>query len=263
MALQPRQPEVLRRKGIALLRSGRSDAALGSLAQAERFAPRDQRTIAHLGLAKLLDNPDSGLRYLGTDRHIHQVDLQPPSPFPDIQSFNRALADDIRQHSLMRWEPVGLAARGGGLTDDLLADDTAAIRGFELRLREAVEALISHLEDDSADPFLRAIPNGAYRLNLWATLVHEGGTIDTHIHEESWLSGAYYVELPPDRSGTDGWIEFGRPHHGLPVPDERALRLKSPREGRLFLFPSYLFHRTLPFSGSGDRISISFDLVSE
>ena len=31
-------------------------------------------------------------------------------------------------------------------------------------------------------------------------------------------------------------------------------------EGTLLLFPSYLFHRTLPFAGEGERISISFDL---
>jgi len=30
----------------------------------------------------------------------------------------------------------------------------------------------------------------------------------------------------------------------------------------LLLFPSYLFHRTLPYAGSGERISISFDLAA-
>ena len=30
----------------------------------------------------------------------------------------------------------------------------------------------------------------------------------------------------------------------------------------LLLFPSYVFHRTLPFDGAGERISISFDLAA-
>jgi hypothetical protein len=28
----------------------------------------------------------------------------------------------------------------------------------------------------------------------------------------------------------------------------------------MLFFPSYLFHRTLPYRGAGERISISFDL---
>jgi hypothetical protein len=28
----------------------------------------------------------------------------------------------------------------------------------------------------------------------------------------------------------------------------------------MLFFPSYLFHRTLPYRGEGERISISFDL---
>jgi uncharacterized protein (TIGR02466 family) len=100
-------------------------------------------------------------------------------------------------------------------------------------------------------------------LNLWATRVAAQGVIDTHIHEESWLSGAYYVELPPalGNDGTAGWIEFGRPHRGLPDPPADAVRCLRPEVGLLLLFPSYLYHRTLPFDGGGERISISFDLT--
>jgi len=59
---------------------------------------------------------------------------------------------------------------------------------------------------------------------------------------------------------------------GLPLSKRRlawrsrarsiALRVLRPEEGVLLLFPSYLFHRTLPFAGEGERISISFDLAA-
>ncbi len=32
-------------------------------------------------------------------------------------------------------------------------------------------------------------------------------------------------------------------------------------EGRVFLFPSYLYHRTIPFSGPEQRICIAFDVL--
>ena len=58
-----------------------------------------------------------------------------------------------------------------------------------------------------------------------------------------------------------GWIEFGRPYGSLPPHDTRV-RVERPVVGDLLLFPSYLFHRTLPYSGDGERISISFDLAA-
>ena len=42
---------------------------------------------------------------------------------------------------------------------------------------------------------------------------------------------------------------------------EPETRLIEPEEGLMLLFPSYMFHRTLPFSGSGERISIAFDVL--
>ena len=34
-----------------------------------------------------------------------------------------------------------------------------------------------------------------------------------------------------------------------------------PEEGLLVLFPSYFYHRTIPFDDPGTRISIAFDVV--
>jgi uncharacterized protein (TIGR02466 family) len=167
----------------------------------------------------------------------------------------------------LRWEPIGLAARNGGLTDELMTDNTPAIRGLMSSIRHAIDEFRHSLTADPSDPFLCAIPEDDYQLNSWATLVNEGGNIDTHIHEESWISGAYYVELPssmgPDEDSPDGWIEFGRPHAEVPFPEDCPVRLLCPEEGRLFLFPSFLFHRTLPHRSNEQRISTSFDLVTK
>ena len=35
-----------------------------------------------------------------------------------------------------------------------------------------------------------------------------------------------------------------------------------PREGRMLMFPSFEFHRTIPFESSEQRISIAFDLLA-
>lgn len=270
-------PTLHRQHGIALLHDGRLDAARDELRDALRRAPDDQRTIAHLGVAAAQHDADRATQWLGLHRHVHAIDLPTPDGFADARAFNAALADDIRRHSQQRWEPAGLAARNAYLSGDLLTDRTPAIVGFEQRLREAIDAFLAQsrdahvaeasLDDDalSGDVFLRNVPE-RYRVHVWATQAAERGFIDTHIHEDSWLSGAYYVELPPAIRDDDdthaGWIEFGRPFASLPQPPDAALRRVCPKVGTLLLFPSYLFHRTLPYAGAGERISISFDLAA-
>lgn len=266
MARGVRSAAIERQHGIALLQARRIGDAVPALAGALRNAPGDQRTIAHLGAALAAGgDAEAAERLLGLHRNVHAVRLRPPEGFADADAFHAALAGDIRRHSQQRWEPAGLAAHQAWLSGDLLADRTPAILGFEQRLREAIDAFIAARRADPGDAFLRDIPR-RYRLHVWATQAAQAGYIGTHIHEESWLSGAYYVELPEaiaeDGANHAGWIEFGRPFHGLPpVPDALLHRVR-PEAGTLLLFPSFLFHRTLPYAGPGERISISFDLAA-
>lgn len=264
-------PELRRQHGIALLQDHQPAEAERALTALLRDQPADQRAIAHLGLALAATGDVRGAsERLGLHRHVHAIELPPPEGFVDAEQFHAALADDIRRHSQQRWEPAGLAARGAYLSGDLLADRTAAIVGFEQRLREAIDAFLASCRAQPPaqrghDLFLAGVPE-RYRLHVWATQAAQSGYIDTHIHEDSWLSGAYYVELPAAIRADDpdhaGWIEFGRPYASLPAWPEDALRRVAPQVGTLLLFPSFLFHRTLPYTGAGERISISFDLAA-
>jgi hypothetical protein len=76
----------------------------------------------------------------------------------------------------------------------------------------------------------------------------------------------YYVAVPPGMGagGDDpeaGWLEFGPPparyRFQRPPPAKRV----EPAEGRLVVFPSYLYHGTRPFTGPGERISIAVDVM--
>lgn len=257
---------IQRQHGIALLQAGQAETAIETLKRAMRASPGDQRSIAHLAAALAASGQlDAAERLLGLQRNVHAVHLPTPAGFAGADAFHAALADDIRRHSQQRWEPAGLAARHAYLGGDLLADRTQAILGFEQRLRGAIDAFIASRVEDPDDAFLGNIPR-QYRLHIWATQAAQSGFIDTHIHEESWLSGAYYVELPEaihaDDRGHAGWIEFGRPFRGLPQLPDAALRHVRPEVGTLLLFPSFLFHRTVPYTGPGERISISFDLAA-
>jgi hypothetical protein len=144
----------------------------------------------------------------------------------------------------------------------LLQAPTPTILAFETALRQAIDGALDTLEPDPDHPLLCRRPDD-YGLNIWGTVLQESGRQLSHIHASAWLSGVYYAELPESTGGggTAGWIEFGRAGYDLPEPEGVATRMVEPKVGRLVLFPSFLFHRTVPFTGADRRISVAFDLL--
>ena len=86
-----------------------------------------------------------------------------------------------------------------------------------------------------------------------------------HLHPEGWISSCYYVTVPretDDPETRNGWIKFGEPSFDLPLknPVRRAVQ---PIPGRLVLFPSYMWHGTIPLRAPSPRTTIAFDAVPQ
>ena len=65
-----------------------------------------------------------------------------------------------------------------------------------------------------------------------------------------------------DEKEKQGWIKFGESGFtqlGDKNPPPR--RTVQPQPGRLVLFPSYMWHGTVPFHGPTPRTTIAFDVV--
>jgi uncharacterized protein (TIGR02466 family) len=121
-------------------------------------------------------------------------------------------------------------------------------------------------EAGAADhPWIRHAPR-RWKVNAWAVVLRDGGHQLSHVHPEAWLSGCYYVALPDTGMGAshgeDGWIEFGRPSAQLFSKVDSPVVAVEPKPGRMVMFPSYTFHRTIPFRGEGQRICIAFDVFA-
>jgi hypothetical protein len=86
-----------------------------------------------------------------------------------------------------------------------------------------------------------------------------------HVHPRGWVSSACYIELPDsmsDGSTQEGILTFGEPGI-LTAPTLRAEHFIRPRPGMLVLFPSYVWHGTVPFSSDRARLTVAFDAVPE
>jgi uncharacterized protein (TIGR02466 family) len=135
---------------------------------------------------------------------------------------------------------------------------------FEQIVNEAVQHYLKVLPKDAEHPYLAFRPQ-RWQLAVWGVILGAQGHQVPHIHPDAWVSGVYYASLPPivSRAGEScaGWIEFGQPPAEFRAGGRHAVRAIQPEEGLMLLFPSYFYHRTIPYASEGERVSIAFDVV--
>jgi len=109
---------------------------------------------------------------------------------------------------------------------------------------------------------IKSFPTTLEFTSSWYVKMRQGGHLDPHIHEIGWISGAVYLAMPKTKQHADeGCFEYGT--HGDNYPQKHnhfPMGLVAPNVGDIVLFPSSLFHRTVPFSADEERICIAFDL---
>lgn len=256
---QPGQPAVLSNRAAALLKLGEAERAL---ADADAYLATGQRSaniVAYRILAlQLLGRDAEAKAWCDPETMVHPH--RPDAP----QGFAAALEADIRAHPTLteQWDPQRRAARGGAVTAELMSHPTPAIESFVRLIRAGVDALIARLPDEAGHPFFGAKPEN-YNLTIWGNILAPGGHQASHIHNLGWLSGVYYPSLPDEitDASDQGWIAFGVSGYGLPSPPGLQPVLRKPEAGMMFLFPSYMWHHTVPLETGAERISIAFDVM--
>ncbi|MEO9213905.1 MAG: putative 2OG-Fe(II) oxygenase, partial [Caulobacteraceae bacterium] len=111
------------------------------------------------------------------------------------------------------------------------------------------------------DP-VRSRNTGDYRFNgAWSVRLRPDGYHADHLHPMGWLSSACYIALPGAvERGHEGWLKFGQPGVRTEPPLAPEYFVK-PEPGLLVLFPSWMWHGTVPFSGDEPRLTVAFDIV--
>ena len=155
------------------------------------------------------------------------------------------------------------SVRGGTQTDrSVLLRREPVLQNIKSRLLELIRDYVSGLPPpDAAHPLLGA-PRGHLLIEgSWSVRLASQGYNVPHTHAMGWLSTAFYVALPgPEELGTPpaGHIAFGQPSAELGLTLE-PYRTIAPVPGRLAVFPSTMWHATVPFD-QGERLVIAFDI---
>jgi hypothetical protein len=194
---------------------------------------------------------------------VAAYDLSTPPGFASMEAFNAALAESLSRLHVLEAHPLDQSLRGGSQTSrSLLYVEDAVIQAYLKALAEPISAYIDAMGvPDPSHPW-SGRKTGRFRLSgAWSVKLKAGGYHINHLHPAGWISSAYYVALPSvvaDAEGQQGWIKFGEPR--WPTPGCTVEKVVQPRVGRLVLFPSYMWHGTIPFS-EGERITAPFDVV--
>jgi tetratricopeptide (TPR) repeat protein len=248
----------------AALLGGDPEKAEHFCGQALERNAHDQIALSLLSTAWRLMGDERDETLSGYDSLIRTFELEPPDGFDSMDDFNAELNVWLdRVHPATR-EYLNQSLRGGTQTADLLfGKGHALVEKIRARIDEAVGRYIAEMREDDRHPLLSRRGTGFHYSGSWSSRLRDCGFHVNHVHPMGWISSCYYVAVPKaveDAGARQGWVKFGEP--GLDVPLQNAIRRAiQPHPGRLVLFPSYMWHGTIPFHDAQPRTTIAFDVV--
>jgi Tfp pilus assembly protein PilF len=231
--------------------------------------PLEQLAWAYRGTAWQLLGDPRGRWLLDYERMVIPVPVPSPPGYASRDAFFDDVARLLETLHRTRARPIDQTVRGGTQTSGYLFRlKQPILLLLEEQIRAAVRGALATMPNDASHPFWGRRPgHGAgdeFRFaGCWSVRLTSQGFHTNHIHPSGWISSALYVALPDEMRGAAdraGHIQFGVPpvETRLVLPAQRTIE---PRTGELVLFPSYMWHGTVPFTATRPRVTVAFDLI--
>ncbi len=264
IAIEPKNVGILNGLADAFLQSNDPERARDAAQRAIAIDPAHQGALSRWGLAlrKLEDAREAELN--DYESMVQIFDLPPPEGYADMAAFNRDLNAYLDTLHKDAREPLEQTLRKGTQShDNLIGRGHDLVERLRVRIDDAIAQYIASMKPDDAHPLFRRRAKNIRYQGSWSARLSDCGFHTNHVHPFGWISSCYYVALPDaveDDAGKQGWIKFGEPSFALGFADPVRRAIK-PAPGRLVLFPSYMWHGTIPFRSQQTRTTIAFDAV--
>ena len=106
--------------------------------------------------------------------------------------------------------------------------------------------------------------------NMWANINYKDGYNKPHVHPNTLFSGVYYIKTSPNC----GQLICTDPRPGIQTVMPTRIKGKPPKdlwrevhldpiEGRIIIFPAWLWHSVEPNQSNDIRVSVSFNFIQE
>jgi hypothetical protein len=190
-------------------------------------------------------------------KHVLLVDLKSRYNFEDI--FSRNIESFLSENKRSNKRQT-LLSNGYQTSGNLFDIENNFIEEIQKVVRSEIERYRSNFENSQEGLIRKWSTN--YSLYGWLICMKSGGELQPHIHDNGWLSGSIYINVPPKKNVDSGSlvVALGKDN------DTTDLSLNSKKvidvvTGSMVLFPASLMHHTIPFESKEERIVLAFDVV--
>jgi tetratricopeptide (TPR) repeat protein len=179
---------------------------------------------------------------------------------PDPYKFINTILDEMNGKKA-EWEPKNKTTKGGFQTNNkLFSNPSPNMKTLEGIIKKELKLFYTNFKANK-NTLIENWPD-EIKIAAWYVRMLQSGHQDSHIHPAGWVSGVFYLKTVEAPTQQEGAIEFGLQGYNYPVSNEDyPRRLYQPCDGDLVLFPSSLFHKTIPVIKDVERCVIAFDLV--
>jgi tetratricopeptide (TPR) repeat protein len=291
IALKPDYAEAHYNFGIMLQEQGRLDEAEASYTQAIALKPdyveahsnllkclylQDKRSLFIDELDYLI-NQDKANAVIGslTCRSALKYGLEKPNLFCreplkyvlhidmntqyDFEEIFVEKARSILNENRISNRKQSLLVNGYQTSGNLFAIENSFTEKIQKAIRLEIEKYHINFKN-SEEGLIKKWPT-EYSLYGWLVSMKSGGEIQPHIHEEGWLSGSVYINIPRKSKADSGnlVVSLGEEKDATDtrINVEKIINVVT---GSLVLFPASLTHYTIPFEAEEERIVLAFDV---
>lgn len=221
--------------------------------------PLDQHGLARLATAWRLLGDARYAELYDYEGLVSELELATPPGWSSLASYLDDLAGALQAEHRYRTHPFQQSIRQGSQVMNILQLPHPAGQALAHAIDQPIREHLARV--GSGHGPLRSFNRGGYTTQGgWSIRMEAGGLHVNHVHPQGWISSACYIETPPVLTGRQGSLKLGEP--GIPLqPLPPAERWVAPQQGRMVLFPAYMWHGTVPFTEAGARMSVAFDLL--
>ncbi len=196
---------------------------------------------------------------------IFIVDIDLPDGYDNIEKFNVELMAELKTTHISNHQPLEQSLVGGTQTiGNLFTGSKTNVEKLENSLKATITKTLNKLPHRITHPTLKHANSDFKFSGAWSVWLTSSGFHKSHYHSEGWYSGVYYVNTPDesDLKQGAGYLKIGEPDIILPSQHDAEYYIK-PKSGQLVLFPSFLWHGTVPFKSKTPRVTVAFDITPQ
>ena len=233
------------------------------LQRALKFEPNEQMAIAYLGVCwRLMDNPREKILNNYNDLVCEYI-LPLPTEHGTVENFCHELNDYLDEYHTGTNQPLGQTLVNGTQTRGaLFSHQSPLIQTLVKCISDCINDYIQRRSNTQQLDISKRHVNSFEYAGSWSVRLSTGGFHAMHVHPMGWISSVLYIELPDcvEKGNQEGWLCLGEPALSL-KPKLEAIKFVKPVVGKLVLFPSYMWHGTVPFDTGKQRTTIVFDAI--